>query len=46
MDRYRGLLLLGVEGCDSDRIVVNVERGIGGFVVDGCARAVANIEVQ
>jgi hypothetical protein len=32
-------LLLGVEGCDGDRVVVDVECGIGGFVVDG--RAVA-----
>ena len=37
MDRYRGLLLSGVEGCDGDLVVVDVERGIGGFVVDSRA---------
>ena len=37
MDRYRGLLLSGVEGRDGDRVVVDVERGIGGFVVDSRA---------
>ena len=26
---------MGVEGCDGDRVVVNVERGIGSFVIDG-----------
>ena len=39
MEGYRGGLFLRVDGRDGDVVVVDVERGVGGIVVDG--RAVA-----